>query len=102
MREMKYVLHKKINGEIMSIELNADEVRAVGEYYDEVMLADRVWLKLEFELGVKPEDFHMFEEIVSDIIAAYEKNREYGCDDQFSMDEAINDHSDRIEALMTE
>jgi hypothetical protein len=102
LKKMKYVLQKEINGVMTSIELNADEVRAIGEYYKGELLEERVWLKLEFEQGVNPEDFKKFKGIVADILAAYEKNREYGCDDDFSMNEAFDEHSYRIENLLQE
>ena len=102
MRECKFEIKNPDISNIQSertVTLDRNTIFQIWEYYEDYVLEERIRDKLLYAYGVADIPTQA-QQLIDDIIDSYNQNRKHGCDEEFSFDEAIADHSDAIEALI--
>ena len=92
-----YALKKEINGVKHELSLGRDEIFSIWNYYEDFRTEEQVINKLISDYEVK--DISKFESVIDDLVCHYNKNREYGCDEESSMQFAFEEVND--ETLLT-
>ena len=98
MAECKYKITRVLDGVEYPIFLTRDEISAIWVYYDDVLIEERIEEKLRNDYGFI--DLTGSQELIDNLLHKYNKNRGYGCDEEFSLNAAFEDHSEEIEKLM--
>ena len=102
MADCCYILKKEINGITHELPLTCDEISLIWLHYDNFMIEEQVINKLIDDYGIK--DISEFESIIDELVYRYNKNREYGCDEEHSVQfafEEMNVEIDNLLALLT-
>jgi len=96
MRALTYDLTKTTgDGKTLNVSLNQDDIRQIWALYDCFLTEERVWNKLRYDYGLT--NYEMHEQLVCNIAYSYGKNLDFGCDETYSITEALEEYSAQIE-----
>jgi len=96
----EYGFKKEIGGTTHEILLDCVDLRKIWEFYEQYLVDESIWNKLQEDYGLK--DFKKCEDVIDDISHRYKKHCSNGGDHEFSLDEAIEENSKKINELVNQ
>lgn len=98
MYECAYQLKKEIDGAIHEVSLDCVDVRKIWEFYEQYLIDESILNKLQEDYELT--DFNKCEDVIDSILRKYKKYFSNGGGHEFSLNEAIEEHQEKIEEIV--